>query len=176
MTETFRWSPPVPSFVRRLGLRPKLTALFLTLGLIPVAVCGIAVTMLASSNLEAQSNRQLADLAFNASDKLDRNLFERYGDVQAFANSDPARSMDSARISAFMTDMTRIYSPIYRLMIVASPDGKVIAASPTDLDGKPIAGAKLLGSDVSGETWFKTAVGALRTARPSSRTSTTIPR
>jgi hypothetical protein len=111
----------------------------------------------ASNSLRHDALTAVADLAFNGSDKIDRNLFERYGDVQAFAKSDPARSMNPARLQAWMDTMMGTYTPIYRLMVVADLSGKVIAANRVDLDGKPLDTAALLGLDVSGAEWFKTA-------------------
>jgi two-component system, chemotaxis family, sensor kinase CheA len=49
----------------------------------------------------------------------DRLLSERYDDTQAFAKSDPARSMDPGRITAWMETVMPLYAPNYRLMAVA---------------------------------------------------------
>jgi methyl-accepting chemotaxis protein len=91
-------------------------------------------------------------------DKIDRNLFERYGDVQAFASSEPARSTDPIRIREFMNDMMTTYAPIYDLMIVTDTNGKVIAVSTKDENGKDIASQGLLGMDYSKTNWFRQAV------------------
>ena len=91
-------------------------------------------------------------------DKIDRNLFERYGDVQAFALSEPAHSGVPARITAFMNDMMGAYAPFYDAMIVTDAKGKVIAANSLNKAGKPANAALLLGRDMSGEAWFKAAI------------------
>ena len=92
-------------------------------------------------------------------DKIDRNLFERYGDVQAFAVSVPARSMDPARLVPFINDMMGIYAPVYDLMVVANLEGKIVAANTVFKDGKPLAEtSKILGQSVGEESWFKEAV------------------
>src|SRR2546421_548205 len=72
----------------------------------------------ASKSLAANAQTAQKELAAGASDKLDRNLFERYGDVQAFAKSDPAKSMDPARLNRFMNTMMGTYTPIYKVMVV----------------------------------------------------------
>ncbi|MGE3912240.1 MAG: methyl-accepting chemotaxis protein [Chloroflexota bacterium] len=102
---------------------------------------------------------RVEDTAFDAMDKLDRNLFERYGDVQAFAMSAPARSMNPERIRDWIDQMMGVYSPIYKLMVVVDANGMVIAANRVDLDGKPLpAAGKLVGQRISDERWFREAM------------------
>ncbi|RYZ70759.1 MAG: methyl-accepting chemotaxis protein, partial [Proteobacteria bacterium] len=91
-------------------------------------------------------------------EKIDRNLFERYGDVQAYALSEPARSLDPTRITAFINDMMATYAPVYDLMIVTDVKGKVIAASSVGKNGKPIDVKPLMGADYSAKPWFKASV------------------
>lgn len=88
-------------------------------------------------------------------DKLDRNLFERYGDVQAYALSDPARSGDAKRITAFMNDMMPTYAPIYDMMIMVNAHGKVIAANTVNKAGNSLNTSSVIGKDFSETTWFK---------------------
>jgi hypothetical protein len=59
-----------------------------------MALIGWLATSGASRATEDDARDAQARLAATTSDKLDRNLFERYGDVQAYAKSAPARSMD----------------------------------------------------------------------------------
>src|SRR5437762_11875695 len=117
---------------KALKLGRKLILLFLVLGLAPVAVVGLITDRSVEATLTAQAGRGLEEVAFSAADKLDRNLFERYGDVQAFALSDPARSMDPTRLSHWMDTMVGAYSPIYKLMIVADPKGRIVAVNGVD--------------------------------------------
>ena len=145
--------------IRDLSVRTKLTAVMLVLGLVPMIAVGALASSSASGALKSDADRTVGELAFNASDKLDRNLFERYGDVQAFAKSDPARSMDPARLTTWLDTMMGTYTPIYNLMAVADRRGRIVAVNTVDLDGEPIPSRKLVGTDVSGEQWFRTAVG-----------------
>jgi len=91
-------------------------------------------------------------------DKIDRNLFERYGDVQAFALSEPARSGNPTRIMAFMNDMMTTYAPIYDVMMVTNAAGRVIAINGVDKAGKPLNITSLLGHDFSTAIWFREAI------------------
>jgi methyl-accepting chemotaxis protein len=147
--------------VRRIArsLRTRLFVLFLVAGLTPLLAATVLSVGQASTSLRGNALTAVGDLAFNGSDKIDRNLFERYGDVQAFAKSDPARSMDPARLQAWMDTMMGTYTPIYRLMVVADLHGKIIAANRVDLDGKPLDTASLIGLDASSADWFKTTAG-----------------
>ena len=135
------------------GLKQKLVLAFLVSGAIPL----IVVALIALNVSGALRDSALADQksqAFAASDKIDRNLFERYGDVQAFAQSDPARSMDPARIQGWMDTVMATYTPIYNLMVVVDRSGRIIAANRVDLDGKKLDTRGIIGDDVANEAWF----------------------
>ncbi|MBA3531321.1 MAG: methyl-accepting chemotaxis protein [Ardenticatenales bacterium] len=139
-------------------LRNLLTLAFLAAGLVPLLAIGWFSYDQAEESLRENAKNKLADLAFNASDKIDRNLFERYGDVQAYAKSDPARSMDPKRVTAWINTMMITYSPIYTLMVVADTDGEIVAVNTVDLTGEPIESEKLIGLDVSNQEWFRVAM------------------
>src|SRR3712207_2345288 len=102
----------------KMNILGKLLCLLLAAAVVPMAVVGVLSNRRASTSMAKDSGDELAEIAFNASDKLDRNLFERYGDVQAYAESDPAKSMDPKRITAWINSMMGIYTPIYQLMVV----------------------------------------------------------
>jgi methyl-accepting chemotaxis protein len=140
------------------SLRGKLTVLLVVVGLAPLLVMGFLGGRQATESMRELAGENLADLAFNASDKLDRNLFERYGDVQAYAQSDAAKSMDPKQIGAWMDTMTLTYTPIYNLMVAADASGKIVAVNKVDSNGQPIASEVLVGLDVSNQEWFKTAL------------------
>ncbi len=133
--------------------------MFLLVGISLISVIGF--TILAVKNAESF---QLAKtfLTKNAAesilDKIDRNLFERYGDVQAFALSEPARSGDSKRISSFIDDMMVTYAPIYDAMIVVDKNGRVIAVNSVDKTGKSIETSMMIDADYSQKEWFKTSM------------------
>jgi len=143
-------------FVLR-SLRAKLITLFVVTGLVPLAVLGVLSYRQAAAEMRHSAGAKLADVAFNASDKLDRNLFERYGDVQAFAKSDPAKSMDARRLQRWMNTMMATYTPIYRLMVVADASGRIVAANTVDLDGHSLRTGALVGLHVSHAGWFRRA-------------------
>jgi hypothetical protein len=65
------------------SVKTRLIALFLLLGFLPAAVVA-GVYFWFKSTIEDVSRAPVGDTAAAISDVIDRNLFERYGDVQAF--------------------------------------------------------------------------------------------
>ncbi|MBP1934479.1 methyl-accepting chemotaxis protein [Ammoniphilus resinae] len=107
-------------------------------------------------NIQEKANEiiavRTADLAFDTIDKIDRNLFERNCDVQAWATFNEIRDClrqesETNRVNAtkFMKQIVDIYE-VYFDMFVANNDGIVLAAG---ID------QELVGSDVSKKEWFK---------------------
>ena len=64
-------------------LTPKLIGLFCLIGVMPMAIVG-GIAYDASKDLEAGVGIRFQEVAQNIADKIDRNLFERYSDVQVF--------------------------------------------------------------------------------------------
>ncbi len=91
---------------------------------------------------------------------IDRNLFERYGDVQAFASNTAAYNEANwntpgtgplvTAINSYMTDYG-----IYRLSIYVDLDGNVRAVNSVDPKGKDIATSDLYGKNYADADWFK---------------------
>jgi methyl-accepting chemotaxis protein len=121
---------------------------------------------------------RLTSLSANAEaiqDKIDRNLFERYGDVQAFTNNAivrrPLNRLDAADQAA-ITDVLNRYVQgygCYTISLITDATGRVVAINTVDAAGKPLArAASVVGRDLSGETWFReTSAGRFTTGRAS---------
>ncbi len=149
-----------PKSVRGLGLKTRLVAGFLAVGIIPLIVLGwYGYQRSVDSILETTSDR-LEEAAIVSGDLIDRNLFERYNDVQAFASNPAAIARTSGR-QRFMNDLTTSYG-VYDLMLVVDLDGRVVGVNSVDHTGAPIDSASLVGTDVSAEEWFQVAVAADR--------------
>lgn len=84
---------------------------------------------------------------------IDRNLFERYGDVQAFALHPAARG-SREEIEKVANNFTALYG-IYDLMEVIDPNGTVIATNTRNFSGEEIKAKLPVGSNVAQEDWFK---------------------
>ncbi|MDH5190643.1 MAG: hypothetical protein OEW89_05290, partial [Gammaproteobacteria bacterium] len=61
----------------------KLVSMLLTFAFIPVVVVSIAVYV-SFQDIKENAAVNFENAAITIADKIDRNLFERYGDVQAF--------------------------------------------------------------------------------------------
>ncbi|MBK6308664.1 MAG: HAMP domain-containing protein [Gemmatimonadetes bacterium] len=138
------------------SLRSKMLAAFLVMGLVPMTVVGWMEYARSRDMLIHDAKERLTSSAGSVIDKIDRNLFERYGDVQAFAGNPLARGTQGQRIEA-ANFYTRTYG-IYDLMVIADVNGRVVAVNNVDKDGKPINSAALLGRTVKGESWFEEAI------------------
>ncbi len=146
--------------VSGLGLRSRLVVGFLAVGIVPLVVLGwYGYQRSVDSILETTSDR-LEEAAIVSGDLIDRNLFERYNDVQAFA-SNPAAIAQTAGRQRIMDDLT-VSSDVYDLMLVVDLDGVVVGVNSVDHTGAAIDSAGLLGTDVSDEEWFQVAIAADR--------------
>ena len=143
-------------FILKRSLRAKLLVAFLAVGIVPaVAVAWLAYTR-TSDALIANAASNLSVQAAAVGDKIDRNLFERYGDVQAFAFN-PLAQGEAAQVTAAANFYTKAYG-IYDLMVVADANGEVLAANTVDWQGKPLDTRRLIGRNVKHEPWFRDVV------------------
>lgn len=102
--------------------------------------------------------------AMSIQDKIDRTLFERYGDVQAFTlntvvHRDLTKLTDSQRKEITQTINNYVTSyGCYSLSLVLDPSGKVVAVNTVDAKGSPLPRAEaLLGKDLSANDDFRNA-------------------
>ena len=78
----------------------------------------------------------LAGMAASCLDAIQRNLFERFGDVQAFSIHPAAKNLDAEHLTKVMDTYMVLYG-IYDLMLVTNKQGVVIAMNSSDQNGKP---------------------------------------
>jgi PAS domain S-box-containing protein len=96
--------------------------------------------------------------SFGAVEKIDRNFYERFGDVQAFAyNRLAIETIENGRANEqaqeFMNTMVSYYV-LYDLMMITDNNGKVIAVNTMDKAGDPLKTEFVIGQDFSDEDWF----------------------
>jgi methyl-accepting chemotaxis protein len=143
-----------------LSLRARLLALLCAAALLPMTVIGVLGSRTAAATLTEEREAELSEVASEISATADRILAERYGDTQAFARSEAARSMDPGRISTWMDTVMEVYAPAYRMMAVADRRGRLVAARAVDREGRPVrTAADGAGLDVADQDWFKAVVG-----------------
>lgn len=151
------------SIISRLQIRTKLTLLLLVFELLPLA----GVMPVVFSKLHDMQQGTLDDMQTTATtlgETVDRNLFERYGDVQAFGVNAATRNTanwynhdaSNPLISAMNSYMTNY--GLYKVMLLVDMDGKVAAVNSVDNKGKAIDTAKLHGVNFKDASWFQRAV------------------
>ena len=154
-----------------LKIAHKLVIILLTFGVVPAAVL-FSIFEYARGTFEAAYRQPLAQMSITIADTIDRNLFERYGDVQAFglntAAKDPAnwrRPGDNTPLVQAMNGYMTGYG-IYRAMLLLDLDGNVLAMSTVDPKGKPIDTNALNALNFKNRSWFqKTVNGEFLTGR-----------
>ncbi len=120
------------------------------IGLVPLAIVGVTSYRAAAAALRHDTETRLADAASQTSTQVDRLLFERWGDVQAFARNPRARTLEAKQIVPLMQSLQASYAPNYRAMAVADTHGNIVASV-----GEAPASAV---ADVSAEPWFERAL------------------
>jgi methyl-accepting chemotaxis protein len=145
----------------KLSIQLKLVVLLVLIGTIPLVVVG-SIAYHSTVNVDAASLNQLEQIARTISDKIDRNLFERYGDVQAFGlNAAVDHHEDWYRGTEEENRIVRVVNAyvdtydIYSLSMLVDPQGKMIAVNSKDSDGKPLKTASLYGRSYAATPWFQ---------------------
>ncbi len=142
------------------GLATKLSILFCIFGLVPIVALGY-MSWQSGQDMQAKVGKQFENAAVAVADKIDRNLFERYGDVQAFAINDAvkrtSRWYDSSEHSALAPLMDQYITTygIYYLTLMVDTTGRLIAVNYHDWQGNPINYQSLFEKDFSKTSWFQ---------------------
>jgi methyl-accepting chemotaxis protein len=114
-----------------------------------------------SDNLEETSMHRVEDIARNLNDLIDRNLFERYGDVQAFGLNTAAHDSNNWRnplpdnpLIVAMNGYMKNYG-VYDLMLLVDLQGNVLAVNTVNPKGETLDTLSLYRKNMSGESWFR---------------------
>jgi hypothetical protein len=148
-----------PNFKR--SLQTQILAGIVIAGAIPALLVGYAAFR-SSTNISDALNEKLHATAVDLTDKIERNFFERYGDVQAFGLNEVVHDRASwyqvgsakNRIAAAANAYGQLYG-IYPLLLLVDLDGKVIAVNDRDAVGKPIETAWLYEKNFRAASWFQ---------------------
>ena len=160
----------------KLDITKKLTLLFLIFGLVPMCIIG-TIAYTATNQAEEKILTEYETIANNLADKIDRNLFERYGDVQAFGlnhaiykRTDWYHSDKQSGIVQAMNSYVDTYD-IYYLTILVDLDGNVIAVNNKDSNGQSINTEFIYQKNYHNTNWFE----ACKTGRFTTRMPFTAP-
>ena len=133
----------------RLGLSAQLMLLLSGLVLLITLVLAGVLDRLFTQREEADIGQQFAELAIQATDKLDRSLFERVREVQLLANqaglAGTASTLDDKRRLLEAMQTTYAY---YAWLGITDSEGKVLVS----------ANRLLEGVNVAHRPWFKNAL------------------
>ena len=154
-----------------IGVTTKLVSLLMVFAVIPLTIVTIAV-FISFGDIKNRAGDIFHDNAEVIADKIDRNLFERYGDVQAFAlnhviydESNWYKGGENPMVET-MNNYVSAYG-IYTLTVLVDLEGKVIAVNSKDAGGNSIDSSFLYKKDFSGEQWFKSlSAGQFTTRMP----------
>jgi methyl-accepting chemotaxis protein len=152
--------------VARLGslrIRTKITLLLLVFGLTP-ALGVFGMFMKARGDFEALFAGTMGNQAQSVIETIDRNLYERYGDVQAFglnaAVREPANWRNPSPTNPLVAAMDAYMANygFYRLMMLVGTDGSVLAVNSKDAGGRALSTEPLYGKSFADAAWFKKAM------------------
>ena len=150
--------------ISRLSLKVKLVSAFVCMGIIPACVVGWR-TFSATGDLVDDIGRSYRTQAASIIDKMDRNLFERYGDVQAFGINEAVfdRSSwyqigaDKNKIANVSNKYAGLYG-VYVLSMMVDTAGRVVAVNDRNAAGTPIDTGWLYQKNFADASWFKDAM------------------
>jgi methyl-accepting chemotaxis protein len=149
--------------ISKLSFRTLLTTVCLALALVPLTVMTI-VSWRAADGLAITKAQEYRSIAGDLTDKIDRNLFERYGDVQAFCVNGVVTNPEtwgapgeSNPIVQAMNRYIDLYD-VYYLSLLVDRNGKLVAVNSVDSDGQPVDTSPLYGQDFSEASWFQDAL------------------
>jgi methyl-accepting chemotaxis protein len=143
---------------KNMSLKWKQIILYLMIGMVPLGVV-MMMNNMSFKEIRNLNASNLQSVAGNIADKIDRNLFERYGDVQAFGlnavlqNREHWYKPDSPIVTA-MNSYVDTYD-IYYLTLLVDLEGNVIAVNTKDQDGKGISTGGFLTRNYSKAQWFQ---------------------
>lgn len=151
------------SLLQDMSVRTKLVALFTLFAIIPTTAM-YSVFYAEKNDVAGMAQSVVTDQTSTINELIDRNLFERYGDVQAFGYN--TVSYDSSHwgkpgvsnpIVMAMNQYVKAYG-FYPLMMLVGTDGKVLAVNTIAADGKALDTKSIYDENFKDAPWLKDAV------------------
>ena len=142
------------------GIAAKLIAIFVVFGAVPMSAVGL-IAFGAADDMKAKIGGRFQSEATGLADKIDRNLFQRYGDVQAFGYNDAitrtSQWYDDSEynvVSQVMNKYVKAYG-IYDLSLLVDPAGDLIAVNFENPEGERIDVKGLFKKNFKETVWFQ---------------------
>lgn len=142
------------------GIAAKLVTIFVFFGAVPMGAVGL-IAFGAADDMKAKIGGRFMSEAKGLADKIDRNLFERYGDVQAFGFNDAitrtSQWYDKTEYSVISTVMNKYVAAygIYDLAMLVDTSGDLIAVNFKNAQGELIDSSFLFDKSFKETAWFK---------------------
>ena len=147
----------------KVSLRTLLMLVCVTVAVVPLTVLSLVMWRSAEKMADSSAAEYNA-AAISIADRIDRNLFERYGDVQAFGLNSIVldkelwyQADESNAIVKAMNSYVDTYD-IYYLTLLVDMEGKLIAVNSRDDSGNPVSTESLYGKSFASESWYKDAI------------------
>ena len=141
------------------GIAAKLVTLFCIFGVVPMAAVGM-IAFNSAEGMKEKVGARFQAASQGIADKIDRNLFERYGDVQAFGYNDVVHRVSQwydptpyNSVSMAMNKYVAAYG-IYDLTILVDTKGDVIAVNNKNAQGDPIDSEFIFKKSYGETPWF----------------------
>ncbi|HKN85674.1 MAG TPA: ATP-binding protein [Nitrospiraceae bacterium] len=96
--------------------------------IISAGVIGFLILQYVESAFVQRAGQTLELAAADAADKLDRLMFERYGDIQMMAHAFASEIDNPAFVSTYLSRVRQAY-PLYMWLAVTDAQGKIIAST-----------------------------------------------
>jgi methyl-accepting chemotaxis protein len=165
--------------LKNISVRYKLMVLLVLIGTLPAMLVGF-VFQIEEKQLRKEVSLLLQKSAYGAGDLIDRSLFERYGDVQAFgfnaAAYDAVNWKNAAPTNPLVMAMNRYTTgyAMYPLMMLVNTHGDVLATNTVGVDKKPIDTEFLYSMNFKEEAWFLNALNGTFTEGKNGFTGTAV--
>ncbi len=119
--------------------------------MVVMAVVAAALGTRALHDIEARlvivAGKSLSVAAGEIANKLDRLMFERYGDVRTVAHAFSSQMSNRTYLHSYLARMKQSYSPVYLWLGVTDRQGRIIAATAPDT----------VGLEMGSSDWFQAA-------------------
>ena len=139
-----------------LSLRAKLIGLVLSVALLLGAGTILNLNQF-EKDYKDRIKMQMVIAAVNLGKSITAQLFERYGDAQAFAVNRSIISLNREMMQGDLDRYIKLYG-IYDLILVIDKQGKLVAVNSVDPSGKTVLEEKLKALDYSKSPWFENAL------------------
>lgn len=145
-------------------LKSRILVFSLLIAIAPLSLL-IWRTEINAAKIEKDLINSFGEYAIDTIDIVERNLFERYGDVQAFAANEIVRDRsqwtkvtpEENGISRAMNAYMQLYG-IYSIMVAVDLEGNAIATNTVDPDGRATDNSWVFQQNFKSEPWFRNAI------------------